>query len=154
MKVEIKIDAQCSETTVTIAAKEMNDEISELARKLQSQDVQFLVGTTHENTVIIDVENIIRVYATKQKVVAICSASTSAVSSNREYLLKLRLYELEDRLPSKHFVRISHSEIINLKKVRDFDLSFAGSIQVRFVDGTATFVSRRYVSRIKQTLGL
>jgi DNA-binding LytR/AlgR family response regulator len=154
MKVEIKIVAQCPETTITIVTSEMTDEINELAKRLQSRDVQFLVGSADSTMAIIDVEKIIRVYAANQKVIAVTDGAANSALSNREYVIKLRLYELEDRLPGKQFVRISHSEIINLKKVRDFDLSFTGSIQVRFIDGTTTFVSRRYVSKIKNTLGL
>lgn len=154
MKIEIRIDEQCPETTITIVAKEMTDEIQELAKSLQSRNMQFLVGSTEEHVVIIDVKHIIRIYALHQKVVAVTDNEFNTVADAREYTLKLRLYELEDTLPNKQFVRISHSEIINLKKVRDFDMSFAGSIQVRFIDGTTTFVSRRYVSKIKQQLGL
>lgn len=43
---------------------------------------------------------------------------------------------------------------INLKKVRNFDLSLSGTICVTLSDGTATYVSRRYVSKIKKILGL
>ena len=60
----------------------------------------------------------------------------------------------EEQLTKHSFVRISNSEIINLKKVRNFDLSLSGTICVTLSDGTATYVSRRYVSKIKQVLGL
>lgn len=66
----------------------------------------------------------------------------------------MRLYEAEQRLDSRMFVRISNGEIINLKKVGGFDLSFAGTICVSLSNGTVTYVSRRYVSKIKQLLGL
>lgn len=52
------------------------------------------------------------------------------------------------------FVRISNSEIINLKKVKNFDLSFVGTISVEMANGTTTYVSRRYVAKIKKLLGL
>ncbi|MEG0366555.1 MAG: LytTR family DNA-binding domain-containing protein, partial [Coprobacillus sp.] len=70
------------------------------------------------------------------------------------YLLKLRLYELEQRLSQSKFVRISHSEIINLNEVINFDLSFTGTIQVKLSNNNMTYVSRRYVSRIKKILGI
>ena len=64
------------------------------------------------------------------------------------------MYELEDRLDKNSFVRISNSEIINLKKVKGFDLSFTGTICVKMKNGRVTYVSRRYVSKIKQVLGI
>ena len=70
------------------------------------------------------------------------------------YLLRLRLYEAEQRLASRSFVRISNGEIINLKRIRGFDLSFVGTICVTLSNGTVTYVSRRYVSKIKQLFGI
>ena len=67
--------------------------------------------------------------------------------------MRARLYELEETL-KKQFVRISNSEIVNLQKVKSFDLSFTGTICVSLSDGTVTYVSRRYVSKIRQVLGL
>jgi DNA-binding LytR/AlgR family response regulator len=69
-------------------------------------------------------------------------------------MLRLRLYEIEERLDNNNFVRISNSDIINLKKVKGFDLSLAGTICVILSNGTVTYVSRRFVARIKQLLGI
>ena len=87
--------------------------------------------------------------------ITVLDGKTYAIDSdNRRYRLKGRLYELEAQLGNREFVRISNSEIINLKKVRNFDLSLSGTICVTLSDGTATYVSRRYVSKIKKVLGL
>ena len=75
-----------------------------------------------------------------------------AATNNGEYILRLRLYEIEERLNPSQFVRISNSEIINLKKVKNFDLSFTGTICVELMNGTTTYVSRRYVP--KKILGM
>ena len=87
-----------------------------------------------------------RVYALEGKVYA--------EAENGTYLLRPRLYEAEQRLAGCSFVRISNGEIINLKKVKGFDLSFTGTICVSLSNGTVTYVSRRYVAKIKQLLGL
>lgn len=50
--------------------------------------------------------------------------------------------------------KLSNSEIVNLKKVLSFDLSFAGTICVSLSDGTSSYVSRRYVNKIKKILGI
>ena len=49
---------------------------------------------------------------------------------------------------------ISNGEIINIKKVKGFDLSFTGTICVSLSNGTVTYVSRRYVSKIRHLLGI
>ena len=95
---------------------------------------------------MVEPEDLIRVYANAGKVFA--------VTSKGEYTLRLRLYEVEERLSAYQFVRISNSEIINLKKADHFDLSFTGTICVKLSNGTTTYVSRRYVSKIKKILGI
>ena len=102
----------------------------------------------HENgeIVLLEQTEIIRIYAENDRVYA--------KTKDGSYRLKARLYELEERLNKKMFIRISNSEIINLKEVKKFDLSFSGTICVSMSDKTATYVSRRYVRKIKQVLGL
>ena len=61
-------------------------------------------------------ESLFRIYAEEGKVFAKTEYDL--------YQLRLRLYELEERLDDTLFVRISNSEIVNLKKVKNLDLSF------------------------------
>lgn len=77
-----------------------------------------------------------------------------ARSGNREYRLKNRLFELEEQLTGTTFVRISNSEIANFSKVASMDMGLSGTITLRFKNGETTYVSRRYVEKIKQYLGL
>ena len=77
-----------------------------------------------------------------------------AQTAEEVYTVRLRLYELEERLDRRVFVRVSHSEIINWKRVRALDLGLAGTIRVTLDGGLAAYVSRRYVKKIKEVLGL
>ena len=70
------------------------------------------------------------------------------------YDLRERLYELEGKLDRHTFVRISHSEIVNLRKVTALDLSLTGTIRMTLAGGVVCYVSRRYVKKIKEALGL
>ena len=88
----------------------------------------------------------IRIYLNSGKVVA--------VTDKGEYILRLRLYEIEKLLLTDQFIRISNSEIINLKKVNNFDLSFTGTICVKLSNGVTTYVSRRYVPKLRKILGI
>ena len=95
---------------------------------------------------VLEPDDLFRIYAANGKVFA--------VTDKGEYLLRLRLYEAAERLNPSLFVRISNSEIIHIKKVKNFDLSFSGTIYVELTNGTTTYVSRRYVSKIKKILGM
>lgn len=146
MKIEVKADAACEETTVVIYTNRVTDEIQQLVRRISLDAPQVIVGFLEDEAVILSQEKIVRVFAESGKVYA--------ETLSARYLLRLRLYEMEERLDQRRFVRISNAEMINLGMVRGFDLSFAGTICVRMKNDKVTYVSRRYVAKIKQVLGL
>ena len=146
MQIEIKIDSLCTETKLIVVTDKITEEINNMIRKLSEETPQVLCGFRDDTLEILDQADIIRLYSAAGKIFA--------VTGHSEYMLRLRLYELEDRLDKSIFVRISNSEIINLRKVKGFDLSFTGTICVTLSNGTVTYVSRRYVAKIKQVLGI
>lgn len=146
MQIEIKIDVSCEETKVIIETDKVTEEVNTIIKKLSSDEPQIIVGTKNGRVQILDQANVLRIYSGDKKVFA--------VTDSGEFAVRLRLYELEEKLDKNSFVRISNSEIVNIKKVKDFDLSFTGTICVTLLDGTKTYVSRRYVGKIKQLLGV
>lgn len=146
MQIELKLDDSCTEPRLTIVTDKMTDEINLLLKKLADDPPRIIAGFSEGAVTILEPEKIIRVYAEAGKVFA--------SAADGEYRVHLRLYELEERLDKDHFVRISNAEIINLKKVKGFDLSFSGTICVTLSNGALTYVSRRYVAKIKQVLGI
>lgn len=146
MQVEIQLDAACTEPQVIIRTAQMDDAVQALAKRISDTPPQMLTGSRDGVIEILNPSELIRIFADGGK--------TVAVTENGTYDLRLRLYEAEERLPHSSFVRISKSEIVNLHKVKSFDLSFTGTICIRFLNDTVTYVSRRYVREIKQILGV
>ncbi len=146
MQINIEIDQSCKEPKVIILTDKMTEEVNEIVRRLSEEKPDVLAGFREDTLEILEKQDIFRICAVSGKVIA--------VTGRGEYTLRQRLYELEEKLAKDNFVRISNSEIVNLKKVKSFDLSLAGTICVSLTDGTATYVSRRYVSKIKSILGV
>lgn len=146
MKIEIKLDENCLETRVVIITEKMTDEITALMQRLSEETPQGIVGFDGNAVLLLEPAEIVRIYAAVGKVFA--------VTNGKEYVLRLRLYEAEERLSGRGFVRISNSEIINIRKAKKFDLSTVGTICVSLSNGDVSFVSRRYVTKIKKTLGI
>lgn len=146
MQIEIKIDSSCTEPKIIIQTASITEEINILMQRLSENTPPILTGSKDGKMEVLSPDDLFRVYAAGGKVFA--------VTDRGEYLLRLRLYEAAERLNPAHFVRISNSEIINLNKVKNFDLSFSGTIYVKLTNGTTTYVSRRYVSKIKKILGM
>ena len=68
------------------------------------------------------------------------------------YLLRDSLQNVECRLNSSAFLRVSRYEIINLSKVRRFDFSVVGALRIAMADGSDVWASRRYIRTIKNRL--
>lgn len=146
MQVEIKIDKKFKEPQIIIVADKMTEEIDAVFKILSESGYKIIAGFSDNIVTMLEEKDIIKIYASCGKVYA--------MTDKGEYLLKLRLYEIEEKFSGASFVRISNSELINLKKVKSFDLSITGTILVRFSDGSSSYASRRYVSKIKKILGI
>ena len=98
----------------------------------------------HESMVMLPQSLILRVFVENRKV--------KAETSERVYDIKKILKEVEEKLDPTRFVRVSQSEIVNLKKVKSFDFSLSGTIRMELGNGTDTWVSRRRVKAVKDVL--
>lgn len=146
MQIAIEIDSSYPEPKIIIRTASMTEEVNSLMQKLSEQNPRIISGSKNGRVEILEPDDLFKIYAGNGKVFA--------VTERGEYLLRLRLYEAEEQLDPSSFVRISNSEIINLKKVKHFDLNFTGTIYVELTNGTTTYVSRRYVPKIKKILGM
>lgn len=146
MQVEIKIDSSYIDPKVIILTASMTEDVSSIVKRLSEDASQIISGYKDGKIEVLEQTDLIQIYASSGKVFA--------VTQKGEYVLRLRLYEIENRLPSDQFIRISNSEIVNLKEVDNFDLSFTGTICVKLSNGMTTYVSRRYVPKLKKILGV
>ena len=144
MKVEIHIDPACGEPAVTITAPAMTEEVRALAARLEGGGV--LIGWAGDTAVPLSEGEILRCYGEDKGV--------KVEAAGGVYDLRERLYELEGKLDRHAFARISHSEIVNLRKITALDLSLTGTIRITLAGGTVCYASRRYVKKIKEALGL
>jgi two-component system LytT family response regulator len=69
------------------------------------------------------------------------------------HLVRETMSDMEARLPSSKFVRISRSVIVNLEKIKELQPMFHGEYTVILCDGTRLTLSRNYRDKLKQ-LGL
>lgn len=145
MKVELKLEETIDETKVVIYAKELNNDLKDLINKLQllEKETKF-IGYLEDKIYILDKDDIETFYAEDNNVYA--------RSGTKNYKIKQKLYELEEQLKGTSFIRISHSEIANFNKVESLEIQGSRLIILKFQSQQITYVSRRYVSKIKQYL--
>ena len=91
MQVEIKLDGSYTDPKAIILTASMTEEVSSAVKKL-SEEPPLLLGYKGEMIEILEENDLIQMYANSGKVFA--------VTQQGEYVLRLRLYELEKRLPA------------------------------------------------------
>ena len=147
MKVEIQIDPELEEPVVILRAPSPTEEVEQLAARLRGEapPQPFTVYDGRE-AVRVSRSMVLRFYTEDKGVY--CQTAQGV------FTVRQRLYELEEELGGTKFVRVSNSEIVNLDRVAALDLTLAGTIKMTLEGGTVCWVSRRYVKKIRQALGL
>lgn len=145
LKIDVTLDPALEELLVKVLSPGETEELRALLARLEEPErlTLFREGTA----VPLDPGEVLRFYGEDKEVRA-------QALGGEIYTVRLRLYELEERLDQKAFVRVSHSEIVNWKRVTALDLSLSGTIRVTLEGGVVTYVSRRYVKKIKEVLGI
>lgn len=148
MEIEIRIVPQREKPAIVVETPVLTPEVEALARSLQARTLQKgpLLGYQGEEITALEPGDILRFYGADKSVFAQTAAG--------EYRVRERLYELEEVLDPRQFVRISQSELVNLRKVTGLDLSLSGTIKMTLSGGVVCWVSRRNVKNIKKALGL
>ena len=143
MKYKVIIDEGCDER-VEIYARQNSPLIEEIERLVKGHKSE-LVGYKDKEIIPLDLNEVQFIAVTGNKVYAVCD--------NEKYLLKERLYVIEEGL-TDNFIKINQSCLANIKKIKSFDASISGTLMVRFQNGSTDYVSRRQLKHIKERMGI
>ena len=144
MKVELNIDEKFKEILVTISTDKINDEVQELVNYIEYKE-DYLVGIADDQVCVLDISDIIRVFVEDRKVFV--------VTTKGKFIVRKKVYEMNNLL-TKDFVKISQSEIANIKFIKNLDLSIRGTIVIVYKNSDISYVSRRLLKDFKTKLGL
>ena len=144
MKVELNIDKKFGETIVTISTNKVNDEIQNLVNYIENKE-DYFIGVLDGKVCLLNTEDIIRVYVEDRKVYV--------VTVEGRFIVRKKLYEVQSTL-TKDFIKISQSEIANVKYIQSLDLGLRGTIAINYKNSDISYVSRRMLKEFKMKLGL
>lgn len=144
MKLELNIDEKVKETLVVVSANKIDKEVQNLINYIEYSS-EYLIGIVEDKASIIDIDEIIRVYIEDRK--------TFVVTLKDTYVVKKKLYEVENMV-TRNFVKISQSEISNIKFIKNLDFSNTGTIVIKYKNSDISYVSRRMIKEFKLKLGI
>ena len=147
LDIKLIIDKDCKKLNVVITNNERNDDVEGVISAIQAyanKKIPMVPAYFKDSVVMLPQRQIFRIFITNRRVVV--------ETAQRTYEVKKSLRELEEMLDKDRFVRISQSEILNLRKVKSFDFSAVGTIGVELENGESTWVARRRVRDVKKAL--
>ena len=142
MKYKLIIDKDAEEEIIAVvhAPSSLTQGIEDLVRNFSGTD--FIMGYRDEERRKLSFSEIECITVIDRKVVAIDT-------EGNHYLLKDRLRDLEDILPS-YFIRINKSTLANEHRIVRFNAVFSGGVDAVFYCGYKDYVSRRHFAQIKR----
>ena len=145
MKIFAETDKKYEEIELHVCNNALTDEVRAIVGELH-EIYDFNIPGTDEigNKRMIRRAEILSAYSEGQRVMIL--------TSDGRYAVQKKLYELENELGDTNFIRISKSEIVNIRKIKSLDMSVTGTIRVVLKTGYETYVSRRNVAKIKEKL--
>ncbi len=76
----------------------------------------------------------------------------SVVTEKGSFQTRQPLQNLESELDPQLFVRVSRYELVNLRKVKRYDFTVAGTLRIELAGGIETWASRRCIPQIRERL--
>lgn len=146
MKLDIDIQAKYETLKVIIQNNQLDEHVTDLIKKLEEQKGHLINGKKQDSYYPLSHKDIVCFYSMGSKIYADTLTDT--------YEVKEKLYQLEDKLQSEGFIRLSKYAIGNTKMILKIDVEFNGSLVIQFKNQKTEGISRRNLSKVKKALGL
>ncbi len=147
MKVKTYIDDE--EEIVIIHTHKRTPLVNEIENLVLNEDQEIAVinyfGYLDNDIVSLSLNDITKFYIENDKLYV--------SSKNKKYLIKKRLYQIEEEV-NNNFIKINKSCIINKNHIKRFNTSWSGTLLVELDDNEIDYVSRRNIKNLKERMGL
>ena len=143
MDVRIEKIGNGSEEVVLIRCRAVTEEVREIASFVKSRQGS-LTGRAEERRYEVAVTDVHYIESVDGK--------TFLYTNDRVYETPYRIYELEEMLKARHFLRISKPMLVNLMKIRSIQPAFNGRFTAVLGSGEKVIISRNYVKALKAAL--
>lgn len=143
MDVRIEQIGKGEEELVLIRCRAVTEEVREIAAFVRSRQGR-LSGISDAKQYEIPVMDVCYIESVDGK--------TFLYTNERVYETAYRLYELEEMLRPKHFLRVSKPMLVNLMKIQSIQPAFNGRFTAILRSGEKIIISRSYVKALKAAL--
>ena len=146
VKINTSISNEYDDIQITIKAPLLDEKIQMIINAISdiSNNSQQIIGELNNNIYILSINEISCFYSNEKY--------NYCKTLKNDFRIRSTLYELEQILNKNNWVRISNSCIVNLNRIKCFDVGTVGSIVVILEDGSKRDVSKRKIKEIMNLL--
>ena len=128
---------------IEIHCYRISDEVREIIAFVKSRQGQ-LTATADERQYEVAVSDVFYIESVDNR--------NFIYTKDKVYETRQKLYELEDALSEKHFLRVSKSVLLNLMKVSSIKPALNSRFTAVLFSGEQVVISRKYVPALKKAL--
>ena len=128
---------------IEIHCYRISEEVREIIAFVKSRQGQ-LTGTADDRQYEIAVSDVFYIESVDNK--------TFIYTKNKVYETRQKLYELEEILKEKRFLRVSKSTLLNLMKVSAIKPALNSRFTAELFSGEQVIITRKYVPELKKAL--
>lgn len=147
MKTELIIDEQLNEDEVKIHTK-----TATAGARVLSYIDHFT--TDRKNLIIRSDEELLMIQKSDVISAEVQDKTLTIYTKTEEIITTKSLRGLLGELNSETFLKVSKAEMLNIQMINRVEPSFSGNLIARMKNGKKVSISRRYVSKLKERLGI
>ncbi len=145
MKLTVDIDDSLTEPEVLIRCAEMDSDMESLISSLRMHDRR-IVAMSDGKTVLLPASEVLYIESVDGKAFAYTRKAVLEV--------RLKLYEMEDRLSDCGFTRVAKGCLVNLCHIASLQPYVGGRLLATISNDESILISRKYARKIKKLLGV
>ncbi len=142
------IDPQLKENYIAIHAQ------SESQAQSLAQQISPCLSRSQENIALKVDDQYFIVHTKDILYLEVNQGILTITTSNKKYQSRQSLSSLADKLNSQDFIRISKYAMVRLQAIERLEMAFSGNMYAYLSTGQQVNVSRRFVSQVKNRLGI
>lgn len=147
MKITIENPLPGQEDEIVIRVAELTEDILDTVKKLKNNETKDSVAVISGDSILmLQTKDIFYFDSVDDKVFA--------YTKDKNYEIKMKLYEIEEDYSFSSFIRVSKNTILNIKKIEHLSPEFNGRFIAKLINSEKVMISRGYVPSLKKKLGI
>ena len=147
MKITIETPQPGQEDEIILRVADLNEDVLDIVKKLKNIDAK-------DSVAVICGDAILMLQTKEIYYFDSVDGKVFAYTKDKNYEIRMKLYEIEEDYTFSSFIRVSKNTILNIRKIDHLSPEFNGRFIAKLLNGEKLLISRGYVPALKKKLGI